>query len=123
MDYQISYEVIARDVSLFNSSVISVNNSMAFVNGSTDSFVYNLMDAMYFVEGVTVDVTVEVVNDTVVGQSQMTSIMASGSEFVDLYADLSLSLSLSLPPFLPLFPSFSLPHPLTSSGLQHLLHL
>ena len=94
---------------------------MAFVNGSTDSFVYNLTDAMYFVEGVTVDVTVEVVNDTVVGQSQMTSIMRQEVSLLS-YMLISLSLSLSVPPFLPLFPFFSLPHPLTSSGL-HLLHL
>ena len=82
LNYQISYNVSARTVLLFSSGEIFVTNSMVLV--SDTMFEHSITNATYFVEGVTVDVTVEAVNGTdpelEVGQAEMSTITEPGSK-------------------------------------------
>ena len=77
MNYQISYVVSARTIVLFSSGDIFVTNAMALVSGTM--FVHSVTNATYFVEGVTIEVTVVAVNDSEVGQATTSTIMAPGS--------------------------------------------
>ena len=87
-DFQISYGVSARTVSLFSSGDFLVTNAMALIDGSM--YGHNITNATYFVEGVTIDVTVETQYPMPSGMRSgypvMITIMAQGSKcMTDLY--------------------------------------
>ena len=115
MSYRILYNVSARGVLLVSNN-ISVADAENLVDEATDSFEFNVTDAMYFVEGVTVILTVVAVNGSTEGQSAMATAVASGGE---LWPRANLSLSLSFSVSLTLS-SLSLSS-LSSHPLPHLL--
>ena len=98
--YQISYSVSARTVLLFTSGDMAVTNAEAKIGGTNDSFMYNITDmmtSMYFVEGVSVVVSVAAVNGSMVGPAVMNTTVAPGSKLSLSYThSLTLFLSLSL---------------------------
>ena len=77
LDYQISYTVSARTV-ILSSDDPFVTNAMVLV--SDTMFEHSITNATYFVEGVTVEVTVAADNDSEVGPSIMNTTMAPGSK-------------------------------------------
>jgi hypothetical protein len=78
-NFLISYTVSARTVLLFSSGDISLTNAMALVDGSM--YGHSITNATYFVEGVTIAVTVETrySDNSGDGPPAMTSIVAQGS--------------------------------------------
>ena len=64
---------------LDESNAISVAATDVLVDGTQDMFAHNITNAVYFVDGVTVSVSLQAVNDSVEGSSSMTS-CTQGSE-------------------------------------------
>ena len=109
LNFQISYGVSARTVLLFSSDDILVTNAMALIDG----FMYgqNITNPTYFVEGVTINVTVVTRYPSGAGSGSpvMDTIMAQGSKCMAvLYILISLSPSL--------YYSLSSPSPLLVSS-------
>ena len=107
-NFEISYRVSAGTVLLFSSGGILVTNAMALIDGSM--YGHNITNATYFVEGVTIAVTVTThdSNGQGYGPSVTNTTMAQGSKCMAVrYTDLSHSLS-SPSPLSHLFRSLSL---------------
>ena len=81
LTYEIFYNVSARMVSLFMlEDAISVNATMIQDSNSPDMFAFSTTNAVYFVDGVNVSVSVEAVNDSMVGPLTSTTATATGSK-------------------------------------------
>ena len=99
-EFRISYRVSARTVLLFNSDDILLTKAMAAIDDSMYEVVFghNITNATYFVEGVTIIVTVVTRYSVAIpASSEMATIMAQGSKcMIALCTDFSLPSLISL---------------------------